>query len=258
MTDREGYDRFYTAVEKSAAYARYCRETFGMDFSQQGFCDMGQLHFLMDRLEPGPGQRILDVGCGNGKMLEYILETTGATGEGFDLSPVAIESARKRTRDKADRLTFTVGSLNDIRYPDESFDSILAIDILYFAGDLEETISRLHGWLKPGGKLAAYYSEFRLDGTITSDRLTMDGTLLARALKAAGLPYTGTDCTRSHYEHMKRKRKLLSAMEEEFEAEGNWSLWQSARTESVDETMSYEEFVKFSVRYLYILQKDYS
>ncbi len=71
------YEQFYLMAETSAAFRSFCRKAFGADFSQDGFSDIGQI----DRILPYiPGDRevhILDIGCGNGKVLGYIQEKTG-------------------------------------------------------------------------------------------------------------------------------------------------------------------------------------
>ena len=48
---------------------------------------------LMEQLAPGPGTRLLDIGCGTGTLLE-LAARRGATGLGVDISPAMIESSR--------------------------------------------------------------------------------------------------------------------------------------------------------------------
>lgn len=67
-----------------------------------------------------PTARILDPGCGAGRMSRY-LDERGCDVEGLDLSPGMIAMAREQHRD----LTFTVGSLTDLPYPDGQFDGVL-------------------------------------------------------------------------------------------------------------------------------------
>ena len=49
---------------------------------------------------------MLDLGCGNGKMAEYISDCTGANLTGIDFIPFAIQQAQERTQAKRDRLEF--------------------------------------------------------------------------------------------------------------------------------------------------------
>src|SRR4051794_34638920 len=54
---------------------------------------------LLDLLEPKRGERILDLGCGDGLLTEQIANTSGAEVVGVDASPEFIEAARGRGLD---------------------------------------------------------------------------------------------------------------------------------------------------------------
>ena len=255
MCNGPWYDSFYEAVEKSGAYAAYCAKTFGRDFSQQGFSDMAQIGFMLDKVRLRPGQKVLDIGCGNGKMVEYIADAYGVLGCGFDISGAAIGAARRRTAGIKDRLDFCQGSINGMRYGEESFDTVFSVDTLYFTDDMKETVREILRWIKPGGYFAAFFSEFLFSKDDPMEKLTPFGTGLARVLQGEQIPYDVYDFTKSHYEVMGRKRKVLSGMKQAFEAEGTEILFDNAFTESIGEDMSFEEFQRFSVRFLYVLRK---
>jgi ubiquinone/menaquinone biosynthesis C-methylase UbiE len=255
MPNGAWYDAFYGAVEKSKAYAAYCAQVFGRDFSQQGFSDMEQIAFMLEKVRLRPGEKVLDAGCGNGKMVEYAAYSQGVIGCGFDISGAAIEAADKRAVGKGN-MFFRKGSINDIKYGEQSFDAVLSVDTLYFADDLSKALREMMRWLKPGGRFAAFFSEFRFSGEEPLDKLTPHGTGLAKALKDTRIPYDVYDFTKSHYDVMRRKKRILANMKQEFEAEGTMILYENAFTESIDEDMSYEEFLKFSARYLYVIRRD--
>lgn len=67
-----------------------------------------------------PAARVLDAGCGTGRMSRYLAER-GCDVEGVDLSPGMIAMARHHHQD----LKFTVGSLTDLPYADDYFDGVL-------------------------------------------------------------------------------------------------------------------------------------
>lgn len=255
MCSSSWYDAFYEAVEKSKAYAAYCVKAFGYDFSQQGFSDLRQIGFMLDKVHLRPGQKVLDIGCGNGKMVEYIADVCGVSGDGFDISAVAIEAARRRTAGKEDKLTFHAGSINEMQYGEESFDAVLSVDTLYFADDMKGIIREILHWLRPGGYFAAFFSEFRFTKDDPLEKLTPDGTGLARALKEEQIPYDVYSFTEGHYGVMQRKRKVLSGMRHAFEAEGTEMLYDNAFVESIDKYMRFEEFQGFSARFLYVVKK---
>ncbi len=94
------YTRFYDALPRSPAHAEFCRRLFGMDLGQQGFSDMAQIHALLEAVQLRPGETALDIGCGDGRIAEYISDNTGARVTGLDLIPAAIASAQRRTKSK--------------------------------------------------------------------------------------------------------------------------------------------------------------
>ncbi|HEV7194856.1 MAG TPA: class I SAM-dependent methyltransferase [Pedococcus sp.] len=63
---------------------------------------------------------VLDAGCGAGRISRHLAER-GCRVVGVDLSPGMVAMAR---RDHGD-LTFTVGSLSELPYPDDQFDGVM-------------------------------------------------------------------------------------------------------------------------------------
>ncbi|HYA54582.1 MAG TPA: class I SAM-dependent methyltransferase [Thermoplasmata archaeon] len=70
------------------------------------------------------GTSVLDVGCGAGSNLLY-LARNGFEAHGVDLSPGAVEAARRRAVD--DRLTIDAreGDVLDLPFPDGTFDALV-------------------------------------------------------------------------------------------------------------------------------------
>jgi len=108
---------------------------------------------LLERLE-SPG-RVLDLGCGDGTSAA-LLSHAGYEVHGIDLSPAAIDLARKR----APSATFAVGSFLDALFPDEC-DAVMAVgEVLGYAldprvesGSLPAVLERISQVLRPGGLL---------------------------------------------------------------------------------------------------------
>jgi SAM-dependent methyltransferase len=73
-----------------------------------------------------PANRILDVGCGYGR-LAVPLAVAGYQVQGLDLSSVMIEAAQENAAEAGVRIPFVVGSMTDLPYDDASFDVVLCL-----------------------------------------------------------------------------------------------------------------------------------
>jgi len=155
---REAYDEGWEASAQSEVMAEFSERVFGRNLSQTNFADMEQLDGLIEALELDSEDRVLDLGCGTGMITEYIADQTGASVTGLDYSASGIRVARERCREKRDRLIFVEGDMNDLDLPEASFDAIVSIDTLYFAGDLVKTVEGLEGTLKPEGCMGILYT----------------------------------------------------------------------------------------------------
>lgn len=116
--------------------------------------------FVGRYIRPEPGLRVLDVGCGPGRLSTWL---EGVDYTGIDLSEAYIEAAR---RDYGDRGRFLVGKADEIP-ADElgTFDVVVAKGLLHHIDEHEillllDTSRRL---LRPGGRFVS------LDATFTDD-----------------------------------------------------------------------------------------
>lgn len=91
-----------------------------------------------------PEGRLLDVGCGNGAYLEMLSEL-GWECWGTEISEQAAAWARKRG------LNVRVGVLEDLDYPNESFDVITLWHVIEHLPQPLQTLQRIFELLKPGG-----------------------------------------------------------------------------------------------------------
>jgi SAM-dependent methyltransferase len=253
------YTEFYEATRTSAAYARFCERVFGRNFSQHGFSDMAQVDAMLDVLALGPGDRVLDLGCGNGAMAEYIAELSGAHVTGIDYIPEAIRQARERAEANPSRLAFYIGDIGHLldaesRFPfrPHSFDALISIDTLYFT-DLPDTVRQMRALLAPGGQMALFYGVDRyLDApgeTFDPATLAAERTPLGEALLANGLRFEARDFSEDNYQHAQLKKRVLEELQNAFEAEGNTFLFKNRYGEARGVIAEYE--AGQSARYLY-------
>ena len=82
--------------------------------------DLAMVDAFAAAVTSGGDARVLDAGCGAGRMSRYLAER-GCLVEGVDLSPGMVAMAR---RDHPD-LQFGVGSLTDLPYADDQFAGVM-------------------------------------------------------------------------------------------------------------------------------------
>lgn len=218
------YTAFYSAAEHSQAHHAFCERLFGKDLCQHGFADLAQLQLLLEATRLGSNQRALDLGCGNGRISEYLSDCSGAHITGLDHIPEAIRQAQQRTAAKSERLTFMVGDINQLELPENAFDVILSIDSIYFSENYPDTIEKMKAALKPGGQMAFLYSYGREPWVpideFPKEKLPAGKTPLAEALGANDLVFRSWDLTRQDYELACRRSEVLTELKPQFEAEG--------------------------------------
>jgi sterol 24-C-methyltransferase len=102
-------------------------------------------------LEIGPGDKVLDLGCGCGAIAEHIAELTGAEPFGINLDESQIEKAWRNPN--LSRSNFSIGDFNKaLDFDDATFDAVYAIQPLTYLTDHEFTFAEVHRVLKPGGR----------------------------------------------------------------------------------------------------------
>ena len=244
----DAYEQFYKMTGSSKAFEAFCRDAFGQDFSQDGFSDVRQINRILSFIPQGEDVHILDIGCGNGKMLGYLQSKTNAFIHGFDYSGNAIESARELFKTKAD---FRQGNIGEIDYPSEQFDLAVSMDSMYFAPDMEKFVRQIMGWLKQGGVLFVGYQE----GDVMPKTDNKDTTVLARALQKNGIPYEVEDITKETYDLLRKKRDTALLYQKAFKEEGSTEWFDMLMAQTDCATESFDLFAKKMARYIYNVRK---
>ena len=91
-----------------------------------------------------PGQRILDAGVGQGRILEHCLEMSRY---GIDISPEYLKQAGGKG------ISVCHSKIEDMPYVDEMFDMVVTTDVLEHVLDLHSCTKQLLRVLKPDGYL---------------------------------------------------------------------------------------------------------
>jgi len=102
-------------------------------------------------LIPQSARKVLDVGCGAGRLGEALKARQPAEVVGIEVVEPAAEAARARL----DQVF--AGDVEKIELPfaDDSFDAIVCGDVLEHLRRPEDLLCRARGWLRPGGRLIA-------------------------------------------------------------------------------------------------------
>ncbi len=243
------YEQFYLMAKKSKAFRLFCEKAFGMDFSQDGFSDISQTDRILQYIPKNEKAYILDIGCGNGKMLGYLQEKTNCFIHGFDYSKNAIETAKELFSIDSE---FIQGCIGEVDYSEEMFDVIISMDTMYFAPDMSDFVDQIMKWLKKDGVFFVCYQE----GDVMPKTENVNTTVFAKTLLDKKIDFDSIDITRETYDMLLHKRVIANLFEKEFAEEGNidWFNMLIGQTEYANRP--YEEFAKVMSRYIYIVRKE--
>ena len=242
----DAYEEFYKMASTSEIFRDFCIDAYGADFSQDGFSDVKQIDMIIPFIK-NSDMHVLDIGCGNGKMIKYLGDKTGAHIHGFDYSDNAIMYAKENNHSE----DFRVGVMGEIEYPKESFDVVVAMDSVYFAPDMTVLVAQIRSWLKPGGVLFVAYQE----GDVMDKTANEDTTVFAEAMRVIGWEYEVKDISEDSYDMLMNKRKVALAYKDRFEGEDNGT-WGDMLIEQTDYVLQgKEEYLKHLARYIYVCRK---
>lgn len=110
--------------------------------------------YISEYVRPVPGEKVLDIGCGPGDILENLPDVDYL---GFDINPKYVEAAQKRYGSRGRFFCGDVG-LTAIDQEAGSFDLVLATGVLHHLDD-DRAVSLFklaRRALKPGGRLVTY------------------------------------------------------------------------------------------------------
>jgi SAM-dependent methyltransferase len=126
---------------------------------------------VVDLLDPRPGERILDLGCGDGALTRK-LATMGRDVVGVDASPDQVAKAREEGLDAhvmdGQALTF-----------ENEFDAVFSNAALHWMKDPDAVIAGVARALRPGGR---FVGEFGGRGNVRALRAALRTALSARGM----------------------------------------------------------------------------
>jgi len=105
---------------------------------------------VAERLAPAAGERILDLGCGTGRLTEEFAQLPGIFVVGLDYSSAMLGQARR-----LGRMPLYVRSDGAALPFIPAFDAVFSAAVFHWILDHDQLFRSVYGALKPGGRLVA-------------------------------------------------------------------------------------------------------
>jgi SAM-dependent methyltransferase len=105
------------------------------------------LQLTFEAIAEGSPQRVLEVGCGQGKLADRVRREVTLEVIGLDQSEHMVELTRARG------VEAVLGDVQDLPFADEAFDCVVAAWMLYHVPDIEQGLAEIRRVLEPAGRL---------------------------------------------------------------------------------------------------------
>jgi ubiquinone/menaquinone biosynthesis C-methylase UbiE len=129
----------------------------GADWGEGNYAPFSRLvepaaEALVAAFDVGPGQRLLDVGAGDGNVALAAVRR-GAEAVACDISQAMVERGRARTRAAGRQIEWRVADAQALPFGDESFDCVASSFGVIHAADPRRASSELNRVVRPGGHI---------------------------------------------------------------------------------------------------------
>jgi SAM-dependent methyltransferase len=136
-------------------------------YGREGAFVHGLAGGVLEWLAAQPGERILDLGCGDGQLTQRIA-AAGAIVTGVDNSPEMIRAARARG------VVAEIGDAESLPYPDSAFEAVFSNAALHWVRGQDAMMREAHRVLRSGGRFVA---EMGGHGNIAAIRVALTAVL---------------------------------------------------------------------------------
>lgn len=120
-----------------------------MSRSKNGLEGAGEWHELKKMLPNFKDKRVLDLGCGFGWHCRYAVENGAKSVIGIDISQKMLSEAKNKT--KCGNIEYICMPIEDIDFPEESFDVVISSLALHYIKSFEDVLDRVYKCLSRGG-----------------------------------------------------------------------------------------------------------
>ncbi len=115
--------------------------------------DEAAMQLLVDALELGREDSVLDVACGPGIVAAAVAQVAGNV-VGIDLTPEMIDLARERCAAAGlENVTFDIGDVTELPYGDDEFSRVVCRYALHHVSDPAAVVGEMARVCAPGGRV---------------------------------------------------------------------------------------------------------
>jgi len=121
------------------------------------FTRTNRAHVIVEHLDLHPGMRVLDAGCGPGRLTVPLARRVGPQGHvtALDLQPGMLRRAQEKARNAGlDNVLFVQAALGEGRLDHDAYDRAVLVTVLGEIPDRESALLEIFDALAPGGLLS--------------------------------------------------------------------------------------------------------
>jgi ubiquinone/menaquinone biosynthesis C-methylase UbiE len=119
-----------------------------------------RLRAVVDQLDVGPAERVLEIGCGHGVSATLVCERLRSGRlTAVDRSATMVEAAARRNAEHvaSGRAEFLVAELEALDLGERRFDLVFAVRVRLFHTEPDRARTLVEPWLAPGGRVVTFY-----------------------------------------------------------------------------------------------------
>jgi len=154
-------------VDESDRTERY------VDILNQARSDDDPAHYpnTLVWIDARPGERVLEVGCGNGAMARAVARGTLGIRDvvAVDASAAMIAEARRSTEGRGLPVSFQVADAHHLPFPDAAFDRCYATELFVILPDPRRALLELGRVTRPGGRVCLWEADCDARAMLGSD-----------------------------------------------------------------------------------------